>query len=1441
MNYQNSSRDAIECIYEANKSGIWLWLENGALKLKLPQDNDSSVIIAKIRSKKDEIIEVLATNKVYYSDYVNNYIYKIPADESELSFAQERLWFIEQYEQGTNAYHMPTLWELDSKTNVSALKYALQKLVSRHEVLRSTIRQSENGQCGTQKVHFEELQIDDIVLDGKEDYLAIIRSEINRPFDLSLEYPIRVRFYFIDGISESDKIRTLMLVNIHHIANDGWSTDIFPKELYAYYEAYINHDLEFCLPELEVQYKDYAVWQRAYLKGEVLSRQLNYWKEKLSGFQNLNLPTDYPRPKTVDYRGEIELFNLSSKVSRQLRELVQKYGVTMHSVMLSSINILLGKYSGQNDVVTGCPIANREHPQIQGIIGFFVNTQVNRVLLNNVQTYAGLIKQVHNDQIQNQLFQDIPFEKLVEELGIERDISRNPIFQVSFVVQSFGKQKKANDIQRNYLRQSRLTELYETTKFDLSFYLDDTEEEIELTINYATTLFTRDTILRLVQHYKNLLEGLVANPDRPYSEINLSDSEEYNKIVYSWNSTDKDYPSDSTISKQFEIQAALTPDTVALVYEGRQLSYKQLNERSNQLARHIRSEYEQRVKRLLPVDTPIGIYMERSLEMVTGILAILKAGGAYLPIDTNYPQERIDYMLEDSGSELILSQSELMQGSSIHFAEDKVIYIDNEEATCSKESSANLALQIKSGSLAYVIYTSGTTGRPKGVMVEHGSVLSLVYNDYIDLSADSVFAFFSSPVFDATTFELWTPLLKGHRLIIPADVRNLVSDISRFRKFISINGISVMWLTKTLFESLYYADNEVFSRLEYLLIGGEALDRNIVNKIVTSPSKPGHLLNGYGPTEGTTFTCTFELKAPVTAVNVPIGSPINNRRVYVLDQDMIPVPTGVSGELYIGGAGIARGYLNQPDLTAGRFIPNPFATEADHAKGYTRLYKTGDMVSWLPDGNLEFIGRNDSQVKIRGYRIELGEIEHALSRISGIKQNCVLVKERKTETGIDKYLVGYYIQDSSWQSSNDAEILESWEDLYDTEYDKAVSEDQVESDFTGWNSYITGRPIPIPEMLLWQQSITDIIKSLNPVRILEVGVGSGLLMYPLLDEVQSYAGLDLSQSVIRRHKERLRDKENKTSFYHLKADQIEALPLGEYYDTIIINSVCQYFPGIGYFEEMLAQALAKLSSGGSVFLGDIRNYASHKDLIRDRFAYRGESCSQREIEQIALKENELLISPDYFRRLTKRNEKLEVRVLPRTGIYENELSKYRYDVLIRVKGEGRIINNRFVIDEVPGSDSIWKTGNDHNIPYLNQLSKEDIIRQLSVILPSYMVPATMVVMESFPITINGKLDRQALPDPDFGSPAEGYTAPASEMENTLCRIWQEVLGLECVGVTDNFFRMGGNSILAIQLCHRMSKALGWNVKVVDLFNHYSIIKLLSNKKNYVVAYDEIEI
>ncbi len=1083
---------------------------------------------------------------------------KIDSDRAVLSFAQERLWFIEQYEGGTNAYHIPAVFEIDDTADVEGVKYALRQIVNRHEVLRSTIEQNDNQEHGIQIAHDSPLAIAEVMLTNTDDYESYLKEEINRPFDLSAEYPIRVKIFTIQQLPGSSGMplnRRVLLVNIHHIAGDGWSIDIFLRELFAYYEAYINKDSNFQLPELDIQYKDYAVWQRSYLTGKTLEEQIGYWKAKLFDYQTLELPADFVRPNEIDYRGSSQTVTLNGAVSQRLRELAKRHGATLHSVMLSSASILLSKYTGQNDIVIGCPIANRHHQQTEGLIGFFVNTQASRIILGNTQNYVELIQQVHQDQIEAQLYQDLPFEKLVEELGVVRDLSRHPVFQVMFSVQNFGRQIKSQEQQKEYLRPSPSKGAYEVEKFDLSIFVNDAKEELTVYISYATSLFREDTMAHFIAHYAYLLTQLTESPEKPYSQISLLDPKEYKKIVYQWNETGNDFPKDKTIHQLFQEQVSRVPEEVALVYKQQKLTYKELNEKSNQLARHIRAQYQQRTNLSLTTDTPIALFLDRNLEMLIGVLAVLKAGGTYVPIDITYPQDRVDYILMDTQAEIVLGQKYINIENQTQLPHERVVFIDLDEKLYKEEDSSNLSLNGSGKDLAYIIYTSGTTGKPKGVMIEHGAILSLVYNDYVHVSRNDVFAFLSSPTFDAATFEIWTPLLKGNQLVIPSDVKNLASDTKKFSEFLSTNKISILWLTKTLFESLYYLDSSLFQNLHYLIIGGEALDRHTVNKLVESNTKPNNFLNGYGPTESTTFTCTYNLKNLIEGYNVPIGKPINNRSTYILDQNNLPVPVGVIGELYIGGAGLARGYLKNHELTEERFIPNPFATDSDRENGYTRLYRTGDLVRWLPDGNIEFIGRNDDQVKIRGYRIELGEIEYALTQISGIKQGCVLVKERKTDSGSSKYLVAYCVQDNSE----------------------------------------------------------------------------------------------------------------------------------------------------------------------------------------------------------------------------------------------------------------------------------------------NLLTHETILGSLSHLLPEYMIPNALVEMKSFPLTINGKLDKSALPDPVFSSSTCEYAAPTTEPEVELCRIWQKVLGVDRVGITDDFFRLGGNSILAIQVSHRMSISLGCDVKVADVFKLKTISRLMENIILLQDDYENVEL
>ncbi len=522
-----------------------IWMEKESIKFSAPLNFQNQETDNFILHNKSKLITILKENHIFSKQkFLSVVIFR---DKTKtyypLSFAQERLWFIEQYEEGTNAYHIPELYEFNSNTDVAGIKYALQQVVSRHEVLRTTVGQEGDLEYSTQSVHNEPLIIEEVILTDKDDYKTLLKEDINRPFNLSVEYPIRATLYTIqssNGSAGNQANKTLLLINTHHIASDGWSIEIFQKELFTYYEAYLTNNTAFSLPALEIQYKDYAVWQRAYLTGAFFEKQLSYWKHKLSGYQTLKLPTDYTRPNDIDYRGSNEEFTLSKEISQKLRSLAQRMGVTLHSTMLSSINILLNKYTGQDDIVVGSVIANRHHQQTEQLIGFFVNTQANRTLLNKSQSYEALVQQVQQQQIEAQLYQDLPFEKVVDELGVERDSSRHPVFQVMFGVQSFGNDIKTNDQQKTYLKPLQIEDIYEVAQFDLSISIDDGKEELLGQINYATSLFHRNTIVKFIHHYTYLLDQLTKAPEKAYSEISLPIAEEYNQDMYKWSNTDNE-------------------------------------------------------------------------------------------------------------------------------------------------------------------------------------------------------------------------------------------------------------------------------------------------------------------------------------------------------------------------------------------------------------------------------------------------------------------------------------------------------------------------------------------------------------------------------------------------------------------------------------------------------------------------------------------------------------------------------------------------------------------------------------------------------------------------------------------------------------------------------------------------------------------------------------
>jgi amino acid adenylation domain-containing protein/non-ribosomal peptide synthase protein (TIGR01720 family) len=930
----------------------------------------------------------------------------LAGDTAPLSFAEERLWFIEQYEGGTDAYHIPLLFELDKAINKDALLRALQSIITRHEVLRSTFVQDAPG------VYHQYVQDRPSTIMHEEvnaaSFAARRQELLCRPFDLTREFPIRINFFKLNDCNSQ-----FLMVIVHHVAFDAWSRTIFLNELQFFYQE-ILAGKEPQLAPLPVQYNDFAIWQREFVK-QHLDPLMEYWQNTLKGHETLAFPTDFQRPRIMDYRGDTVSAALPQTLSLKLKQLAEAEGVTLYTVLITGFAVLLYKYTGQNDLIIGTPTANRQHAQLAGLIGFFVNLLTLRLKLSPENTFRQCIHGIHADLIDAQCHQDLPFATLVEHLNLEREASRHPLFQLLFNVDY----TTQDSIRENWLKPASFDSDYNRSKLDLSVSIQDKGGSLFATLQYATSLFKRETIERFSAHFIHILTKMVDSSDLTISACQVLSPAEFQRVVYDWNKTEVPYPHDKTIHQLFEEQVRKNPHKVAVVFEDEKLTYQELNEKSNQLARFIRKQYKENhptAEALLP-DTLIAFCFERSMTLIISVLGILKAGGAYVPIEPHNPLDRIRFLLVDTKSTLLLTQAHLAPTlNEACPAHTRLLLIDDNDYQ--NEDKTNLPAYASSEDLAYIIYTSGTTGLPKGVMVRHRGLCNIVHHipTPLGLTQNSRVLQFASIAFDASALQIFNSLTLGATLFVLAESTR--KDIQALANYLNHHQITYAAIPPAL---LAHMDTAAFPHLKTLVVAGEAS-----NAVLMSTWRPGRcLINAYGPTENTigAMVHRYESGDPITT----IGRPLANVKAYVLDKQAMPVPIGVAGELYIGGAGVARGYLNQPQLTNERFIANPFATAADKENGYTRLYKTGDLVRWLADGNLEFLGRNDFQVKIRGYRVELNEIEQVLLQYEGILQ-CVVVTCEKSEG--DLHLVAYYISKTPISSSSLKHHLEKHLPVY---------------------------------------------------------------------------------------------------------------------------------------------------------------------------------------------------------------------------------------------------------------------------------------------------------------------------------------------------------------------------------------------------------------------------
>jgi len=955
---------------ELRKLGVELSVDSDKLVCNAPKGVLTPKLQAELASRKAEFITFLQTAATVAANDSQPINVTLHEGQTPLSFAQERLWYLDELEPGTATYNLPSAIRLRGDLCIDTLRRSLNEIVSRYDILRTrfAVEREAPVQIVDDVVELD-MRVVDISHrtgdDVKFELKRRLEAEAGKPFDLA-EGPLIRAVCF--RVHETEHALFLMA---HHTVFDGLSLGLFLRELATLYDAFINGNVS-PLADTSVQYGDYAIWQRDQLTDIELERLLAYWRDQLAGdLPVLQMPTDYSRPPVQSYKGATESIDLPAELVDSLSELGRKEGATLFMVLLAAFNVLLHRYTNQDEFIIGSPINARSRPELEESIGFFVNTLALRTDLSGRPGFREFLGRVKRSCIGAYGHQELPFERLVRELGVKRDLSRTPLFQAMFAYQDASNREiRVNDLTLTAMRVDT-----EMSRTDLSCWLTRTDNGLSAVMEYSTDLFDRATITQLLQHYGNLLQAIIQDADRSISSLPMLTAAEQEQLLTGWNATNAPYPENARLQQLFEAQADRSPQAVAVSFGDTELTYEELNRRANQLAHHLQS---------VGVDagTLIGIYLDRSIEILVGLLGILKAGGAYVPLDPDFPHDRLAYMLADAGISFLVSREALLKELPENAAE--IVCFDRDRAVIAGHTCDNPSIDGTAEDLAYVIYTSGSTGKPKGVQVPHRGVVNFLHSMQQEpglVDSDRLLAV-TTLSFDIATLELFLPLTVGATVVI-AD-RSIASDGRKLLATLKEQEITVMQATPATWQLMIDAGWDRYLPVK-VLCGGEAMLQDLASELL---QRSDSVWNLYGPTETTIWsTCSrvSEFERPVL-----IGGPIANTRIYVLDAEMRPVPVGVAGEIYIGGSGVTRGYVNQPKLTAERFLPDEFSDGDD------RLYRSGDLGRWRPNGSLEHLGRIDSQVKVRGFRIELGEIESVLGEFHGLDRVVVNVWEAAT-------------------------------------------------------------------------------------------------------------------------------------------------------------------------------------------------------------------------------------------------------------------------------------------------------------------------------------------------------------------------------------------------------------------------------------------------------------
>jgi amino acid adenylation domain-containing protein len=1423
----------------------------------------------------------------------------VPADHiPALSFAQERLWLLAEVTPGMSAYNTTRVVRLSAALDERRLRRALSSVVARHEVLRTRIT-SDAGRPVAELSTQTDVQLEVINSANEEVARRQIAGFAGRPFDLTAEPLLRA---MLIKVADGDD---LLALSLHHIASDEASRTVLWHELATAY------DLADGRPDdrqpIPLQYAEFARQQRIRAAGEEFSTEVEWWAETLAGAPAaLTLPLDHERPTAQSYAGARYRVDLSPEVVTALRSWCREAGTTLFTAVVAPFAWLLGQWAQQSDVVLGMPVSGRDRPETEGMIGLFVNTVALRTDCAGTPSYSELVQRLRDSLVAALSHQDVPFEKVVEAVAPRRDLSRNPIFQV--LVNSV-----QTDDDRRYEIGGVSADALDfdpgTTKFDLGLLVAEHRDRgVDLVIEYDTSLFEPATIEALADELRTLISTALEQPSRPLEPADALSEAQREALVTTANATAAPYPGGG-LHEWFERQVMATPDRLAVGDDNTGwISYQQLDERANQLAHHL-------VGLGVGPDVPVAVSVPRSVEMEVAILAVLKAGGCYVPLDPSYPHQRLTFMLADCQAKVLITTDAVAGQLPSH---PQTLLMDDLPEGVGALPATTPVTGVGADNLAYIIYTSGSTGTPKGVMVEHAGVVNRLawMQEAFGLTSDDTVLQKTPLSFDVSVWEVLWPLLVGARLAMarPDGQR----DVAYLAEVIGRQSVTVMHFVPSMLEVfLDQVPGERIRTLRLVVCSGEALATETKERFFEVVGE-AELFNLYGPTEAS-IDVTSAQCLPGRQHPVRIGAPIANMAVYVVDSAGRPLPVGMPGELLLAGVGLARGYLGRPELTTERFVASDLTPSG-------RVYRTGDLVRWTSSGQIDYLGRIDGQVKLRGFRIELGEIEAVLAAHPSVAHAAAAIKLAPSgEPALGGYVVFREPDADLSATSSDSDQIGDWQTVWERTY-SADADVDFRFDIRGWTSSITGKPIPAAEMAEWVDSTVERIAGLGAERILEIGSGSGLLLWRLAPTASVYAGTDFSSAVC----ERLRYNVVAAGLEQVQVDNLSADRIGEaatdqVFDTVIVNSVVQYFPSLGYLDDVLTTVVSRLDADGRIFIGDVRSLPLHLAFCYDVVT----SHSDQERTDAALAEqvmerrgndSELVIDPAYFLSLPHRLPAIgHVQVMPKRGRHRTEMNCYRYDVVLHVgavptmpvadwldwQGDGldadrlaellaespdvvairnvRDARTAATVDAAtaltsgppPGSslagpidvDDLFElagrlgfglelscAGSDpgcfdavfrRRVEGLNDFATDrrpapaalsndppagrerrswrreqlaDIDRLLRERLPDYMVPNALRPVSRLPLSPSGKLDRDALPPlVDLHSTVE-RVLPRTPMEELVATIWQELLGVAVVGIDDDFFALGGQSLLAARLVAGIERASGERIALSAVFD-----------------------